>query len=337
VPYTSSWLIPLALFIVLGLAASLYLSRVRLPHETRAAGLRSLSSMAWGDFVQLVLAVLNGRGYERSFGGAGTEGEYLLQHRGQQWLLSGKHSRAWTPGSTAIAEFSAHLRQIGLQGGILAIPGKFPPAALSVGRAHRIELLDGPGMWNELEPALSEEQLREIDAAARKRLRAQYALAWIGAAVIAVLAGGALRDMAPAGTPVAVAAAPAAEAPAPAATPVAAPAAPAVEIPAASSPAVALPAGGAEAPAPADPAAPTVPVEQRRTAIASAVDALPHVSSAHWPTPSTLLVQVDNEDFDPHAICPLVEADPELGTSRLQVQYPPGSGRPVRFLQCRAF
>jgi hypothetical protein len=337
VPHTSSWLIPSALFIVLGLAASLYLSRVRLPHESRAAGLRLLSSMAWGDFVQLVLAVLNGRGYERSFGGAGTEGEYLLQHRGQQWLLSGKHSRAWTPGSTGIAEFAAHLRQIGLQGGILAIPGKFPPAALSVGRAHRIELLDGPGMWNELEPALSDEQQREIEAAARKRLRAQYALAWIGAAVIAVLAGGALRDMGDV------------------AMPVAAPAAPTVEMPAASNPAETLPAGGAEAPTPAaaeppiaaDPApttaasppapTPTVPVEERRTAIANAVDALPHVSSAHWPTPSTLLVQVDNENFDPHAVCPLVEADPELGTSRLQVQYPPGSGRPVRFLQCRAF
>src|SRR5690606_19061758 len=140
-------------------------------------------------------AVLNGRGYERSFGGAGTEGEYLLERGGQKWLLSSRHSRAWKAGSTAIAEFAAHLRQQGLQGGVLAIPGRFPPAAFTVARAHRIELLDCHTMWDELQDSLSEEQLRDIDRAARRRLRGQYALAWGGALVIAVMVGFAMRDM----------------------------------------------------------------------------------------------------------------------------------------------
>src|SRR3546814_12719020 len=79
--------------------SSRYVVRARRPREERAAGLRMLGTLAWPDFIQLVLAVLNGRGYERSFGGAGTEGEYLLERGGQKWLLSRRHSRAWKPGT----------------------------------------------------------------------------------------------------------------------------------------------------------------------------------------------------------------------------------------------
>lgn len=327
-PPSSSWLIPLALFVLLGLAATLYILKSRQPYEARAAGLRMLASLSWSDFVQLVLAVLNGRGYERSFGGAGTEGEYVLERGGQKWLLSSRHSRAWKAGSTAIAEFAAHLRQQGLQGGVLAIPGRFPPAAFTVARAHRIELLDGHTMWDELQDSLSEEQLRDIDRAARRRLRGQYALAWGGALVIAVLVGFAMRDMklvdgveAPA--PVVVGGA---EAPTEDPTePIAAPAAPTSEITPPEPPS-----------APEAPAA-DLPIEQRRTRIAEAVAALPHVTGAHWATPSTLRVDTDSKTFDPRSICPLLEQDPELGAARLQVQYPAGSERPVRFLQCRAY
>lgn len=329
-PPSSHWLIPLALFVLLGLAASLYVVKSRLPQEARAAGLRLLGSLPSADFLQLVLAVLNGRGFERSFGGAGTEGEYLLERGGQKWLLSSRHSSAWKAGSTAIAEFASYLRQQGLQGGILAIPGRFPPSALSVGKAHRIELLDGPTMWEELQPALSDEQHQQIEQAARRRLRSQYALAWGGALVIAVLVGMAWKD--PVGgvdTPT--------QAPSPVEE-VAAPAAPATDAPAipveSGAPAeVATPA----LPTTATPVDSLIPLEERRTNIATAVAKLPHVVNAHWPTPSTLRVQVDSGAFDPHALCPLVEVDPDLGASRLQVQYPAGSDRPVRFLQCRAY
>jgi len=326
VPPSSSWLIPLALFLVLGLAASLYVVRARRPREERAAGLRMLGTLAWPDFIQLVLAVLNGRGYERSFGGAGTEGEYLLERGGQKWLLSSRHSRAWKPGTTGIAEFASHLRQQGLEGGILAIPGRFPPSAFSVGKAHRIELLDGPTMWDELAPALDDHQLRQIEQAAQRRLLGQYALAWAAAAVIALLVAMALAKNPLAGD-AKVPVVGGAQAPTPEATPApegAARAAPTMER--AAAPAI-------------ETAAPDslIPVEERRTNIATAVAELPHVSAAHWSTPSTLQVVADSEAFDPQSICPLLEDDLELGASRLQVQYPAGSQRPVRFSQCRAY
>ena len=334
-PPSSSWLIPLAVFLLLGLAASVYLAKSRYPHEARAAGLRMLGTLAWSDFVQLVLAVLNGRGYERSFGGAGTDGEYLLERSGQKWLLSGHHSRTWRPDSTAIAEFAAHLRQQGLQGGILAIPGRFPAPAFSLGKAHRIELLDGPTMWGELEPALTDEQRQQIEQAARRRLRGQYALAWGGALVVAVLLGIALKDTLPSGViPEAAVAVPSPAVGDPGVAPAAAEAPSEAPAPAPGTD----PAAPASAPVPPTPAPESlIPVEERRNSIANAVAELPHVVSAHWPSPSTLQVQADSEVFEPHALCPLLEADPQLGAARLQVQYPPGSDRAVRFLQCRPY
>jgi hypothetical protein len=79
-------------------------------------------------------------------------------------------------------------------------------------------------------------------------------------------------------------------------------------------------------------------VAQRRIDLAEAVATLPHVIDAGWSTESTLRVEVDSGDFDPRAeLCPLLEADPDLRASRVQLQAPPGSTRPVRFLQCRAY
>ncbi|MDG6349355.1 hypothetical protein QAA18_11530, partial [Luteimonas sp. 8-5] len=86
------------------------------------------------------------------------------------------------------------------------------------------------------------------------------------------------------------------------------------------------------------PATPARTVEQRRQAIAGAVASLPHVTSASWPAESTLLVVTDSDEFDPRAgICPLLEPDPDLAASRLQIRHPPDSAIPVRFLQCRAY
>ena len=80
------------------------------------------------------------------------------------------------------------------------------------------------------------------------------------------------------------------------------------------------------------------PLEQRRADLVEAIAALPHVRDASWSTESTLRVAVDSDDFDPRArLCPLLEADPDLRASRVQLQAPPGSTRPVRFLQCKVY
>lgn len=310
----SPMLTAVAVLLGTGAAATFFLYRYQLPRERRKAGSALFSSMDWGDFLHLVLALLNARGYERGFGGGGTDGEYLLQRRGQDWLLSSRHSRAYAPGTTTITEFSHHLRGRGIEGGILAIPGRFPRAAFTVARAHLVELLDGASMWDELQPLLSDAQHEAIDTPAHGRLKLQMAIAWLLAAALAATVFVTLKpDPVPAGAAEAAAA------------------------------------GAAEATKrdsrlpplqpPLQPeAASARSVEQRRQAIAQAVATLPHVTSASWPAESTLLVVTDSDDFDPRAgICPLLEPDPDLAASRLQIRHPPGSDIPVRFLQCRAY
>src|SRR5690606_14432565 len=175
------------------------------------AGRALFAAMDWGDFIHLVLALLNARGYERGFGGGGTDGEYLLQHRGQDWLLSSRHSRAYAPGTTAIAEFSNHIRKRGLDGGILAIPQRFPRAAYALGRAHRVELLDGASMWDEMQPLLSDEQHAAIDRPAHARMHLQLAVAWALAIALGATTFLAVKPEPPAGAALDVGAAEAAK------------------------------------------------------------------------------------------------------------------------------
>ena len=50
------------------------------------------------------------------------------------------------------------------------------------------------------------------------------------------------------------------------------------------------------------------------------------------------LVHLNEEGTDPRpSICPLLERYDELAATRLQLQPPAGSDKPVRFVQCRAF
>ena len=299
-----------AVLVGTAVAATFFIYRFQLPRERRHAGRALFASMDWSDFTHLVLALLNARGYERGFGGGGTDGEYLLRYRGQDWLLSSRHSRAYAPGTTAIAEFSNHLRNRGLEGGILAIPQRFPRAAHALGRAYRVDLLDGASMWDEMQPLLSEEQHEAIDRPAHARLRLQLVVAWVLAAALAAAVYVTLKPARPA-------------------------AAPEAEVPAASL----EPATRESRLPPLQPeAASALTVEQRRHAIALAVAAQAHVTSASWVTESTLLVVTDSTEFDPRAaICPLLERDTDLAASRLQIRLPPGSDIPVRFLQCRAY
>ncbi|MEO6264208.1 MAG: restriction endonuclease [Luteimonas sp.] len=314
----TGWLIPIAVFLLLGFAASFYLHRIRLPRDEAAAGVTALAGMRWRDFIHLVLAALNKRGYERIFDpdAAGDEGEYLLERNGQRWLLSSKHGAAYVLGSTAIAEFANAIRMRGAAGGLLVTPGQFAPEAVPLAAAQRIELLDGPKLWPQLRPLLPEHQRAVVSAPAQAQARRHVLLAWGGALVVGALlftlSDLGSTDSATATTPVAPPTKPnaAARAPAPAAV------------------------AETSSPAPTDPAQ----LEQRRREVARAISTLSTVHRAVWSTQSTLLVYLADELADPMPdICPLLVRYEELGASRVQLQPPQGSTRPVRFVQCRAY
>jgi len=314
----TGWIIPIIAALLLGAAATFYLRKVRLPREETQAGIAALAGMRWRDYIHLVLAALNRRGYERVFEADANsdEGDYLLDRGGQPWLLSSKHGTAYVLGSTAIAEFANAIRMRGAVGGLLVTSGQFAPEAKSLAAAQRIELLDGPALWPELKPLLPDTQRQTVFAPAQARAKRHVAMAWLAAFVVGILLLTVFRQQAPdveAGV----------ETPPPAARSTAAP------VPRAQSRSM-----GDIAQAPTDPAQ----LKQRREIVAEAISTLPHVDRAVWSTQSTLLVYLLDEQGEPKSeICPLLEQYVELAASRIQLEPPPDSTRPVRFVQCRAF
>jgi len=313
----TGWIIPIIAALLLGAAATFYLRKVRLPREETQAGIAALAGMRWRDYIHLVLAALNRRGYERVFDAEANsdEGDYLLDRDGQPWLLSSKHGTAYVLGSTAIAEFANAIRMRGAVGGLLVTSGQFAPEAKSLAAAQRIELLDGPALWPELKPLLPDMQRQTAFAPAQARAKRHVAMAWLGSFVIGILLLTLFRQQSPD--------AEAGVEPTP---------------PAARSAAAATSAQprsmGDIAQAPTDPAQLT----QRRETVAQAISTLPDVDRAVWSTQSTLLVYLLDEQGEPKSeICPLLEQYVELAASRIQLEPPPDSTRPVRFVQCRAF
>ena len=313
-----SLLVAVVALALVGGGATFYLRSVRLPREETAAGIASLAGMRWRDFIHLVLDALQKRGYARVFDADATsdESDYMLERNGQRWLLSSKHGASYVLGSSAIAEFANNIRMRGAHGGLLVTPGHFAPEAAALATAQRIELLDGAKLWPELRPLMPEEQRAAVSEPAMANMKRHFVLAWAGALVVAVallvLTGN--------------------DAPAPEASAAAAPA----RKPAKADAAAAVPAATAAAasPAPDDPAQ----LEQRRQEVTRAISTLPNVDRALWSTQSTLLVYLLDQNADPiPEICPLLEHYEELRASRIQLQPPPGSTRPVRFLQCRSY
>ena len=316
----AGWLIPIACFLLIGVSASLYLHRIRLPREESAAGVAALAGMRWRDFIHLVLDALIRRGYERVFEpqAAGEEGDYVLERDGQRFLLSSKHGAAYVLGSTAIAEFANVIRMRGAAGGLLVTPGQFAPEARPLARAQRIELLDGPTLWPELRPLLPEAQRAVVSAPSQARTRRQTILAWSGALVVgaAVFVLGHREDNIESPTTIAPSRVLAS-------TPAMTPARKAPE------------SVVSAAPQPEDDAASLL---RHRSEVAAMISTLPGIDRANWETQSTLLVHLLDDQTDPlPMICPQLERYEALAATRLQLQPPQGSVRPVRFVQCRAY
>jgi len=318
----TAWLIPIATMLLLGFGAAYYLKKIRLPQEETAAGIAALAGMRWRDYIHLVLAALNRRGYERVFdprADNSDENDYELQRNGQTWLLSSKHGSAYVLGSTAIAEFANDIRMRGAAGGLLVTSGNFAPEARPLAQAQRIELLDGPQLWPELRHLMPTEQRESIARPAQTRARRHAVVAWLGAVLVGIVLFVLLRPASPsstteqAGTPEAMAPTSVQSSGAAGATAIA-------------------------APPPAAPVTDPAQLEQHRQTVADAISTLPSVDHAVWSTQSTLLVYLSDDNTDPKPrICPLLMRYDELAASRIQLQPPAGSTHPVRFVQCRYY
>lgn len=315
-------LIALIVFVVAGIAAGALLRKLADQPGDLKQGLAHLAELRWRDFARLVLQAMQARGYEivRDDGahadGLPTDGgDILLRNGSQRTLLSCKYGNASVVGAQSILGLGKSAQLRGAHSAIVVTPGAFDDEARRVAAQQHVELIDGATLWPQVKPFVNNGLGHEGAHAAAPAGRARnLAIAWGGAAALAavawMLAQGALQ--APP-----VEAAVAAPAVAPAAKPAKVQAAP-----------------PASAAVPSDPAV----LERRRSETARAISTVAGVDRALWSTQSTLLVYLASAQADPIAeLCPLLERYPELAASRVQLQPPPGSDRPVRFKQCQAY
>lgn len=289
-------------------------------------GAAQLRALRWRDFTKLVLQAMHARGYRPvadeglPADGIPTDGgDIVLERNGIRTLLSCKHGSASVVNVQSLLGLAQSATLRGARDVIVVTPGRFDEEATRIARQQHIELIDGPRLWPEVRPHVT----RPADPAPMQRLPSphrQLVLAWGGAAAAGLLAWWLAQGLQPAAADTAAPPAPAppAPAPVPAKRPVPATAA-------------ALQTG---TPVPTDPVA----LEQRRREVANAISTLFGVDRALWSTQSTLLVYLSSEDVDPTPdLCPLLERHPELAASRVQLQPPAGSQKPVRFKQCRSY
>lgn len=310
-----------AVALTVGLGSTAYLWSYRRHRTEVATGIAGLAKMRWREFARLIVEALRERGFEAESVeeslARGTQAELRLVRAGKPWLLSCKLGDGdYKVPAATVAELADAVRFHGAAGGLLVTTGRFDANSERV--ADGLDLYSGESLWELVEPQLPASTRHEIIAAAQKRSIQTIVGAWGAAIALALIAGFAVpallpaTDSAPRGDEAATA---------PAATP---PAAAPVPAPHAATPLPSASSGDADA---------------DRAEVIRTVGALSGTERAAWSTASNLLIyrHTDAQKPDVDAICQVLERYPELRSSRVQLQPPPGSDSRVRFFQCKAY
>lgn len=320
------FLLALIVFALAGAAATAWLRRQPSKESDLVHGLVYLAALRWADFIRLVLRAMHAAGYStigddgKPNDGFASDGkDILLKRGGQRTLLSCKHGSSSVVSAQAVLGLSKSAQLRGATAVIVVTPGRFDAEARRVATQQHVELIEGEHLWPKVKPFIPEMMLPENGNSPNPKA---IPIAWTAAAVLGVVTGLLTYNMQ---GPIDSAADPSVSAST--ATTAKSPAA------ATSSPSPAIAPVIVEQ-VPTDAAA----LEQRRREAADAISTLFGVHRAVWSTQSTIQVNLSSADADPVSqLCPLLERYPELAASRVQLQPPPGSERPVRFIQCRSY
>lgn len=312
---TASILTGIALALVTGGAAVSYLWTVHRRRLEVAEGLKILAAMRWRELSNLVVEGLASAGFEpesrEAAAARGQHAELSLQRDGKPWLLACKQGLTHVVTAQAVEELLRVMRAQHAIGGIIATPGRIQPQARNV--IGNIELVDGPELWRLVDPLLPVSVHDEVRERAKARSVRLIGLAVAGALLLGVVIAWLVGGLVPGDD-------------------VVEPATPSAAAPAAAAPSAAAPT------AMDAPPAPPVDEETQRRELAARLSELPGVDRTLWTTRSTLQVFIaDPQLATDTAICQVVERYEVLRASRLQLEAPAGSERPVRFMQCRAF
>jgi hypothetical protein len=314
-----AWLFGLAITLLVGTVATAYLWLVRRRNDETAAGLLALAGMRWRDFSRLVLDAMHHRGLRKiavdKEDAQEQSSSFVLSRGSERWLLSCKHGSAYRIGSASVDEFASEVRLMGVSGGILVTQGFLDQSGRDRALKHNIEVLDGNRLWPEVKPMVDAQMSGRIVGNASSRARRHTGIAWLGAVTLGVASALALigtgvgRDNAsPATATVSGAAGGIAKVPSAVAQ---------------------QPPAVLEEPTEAE-------LDLQRDAVSRTLSRTAGISRGVWITRSTLSVdRIASEKEVLPAVCRQLERHVNLRTSRVQLNPPPGSTEPVRWLQCK--
>lgn len=307
------WLSGLAITLLTGIAASLYLWLVRRRNDEIANGLHALSGLRWREFSKLVLVAMQRRGLSLDASGDASRdprSTFTLRQGGRHWQLSCKHGSAYRIGAAPVEELAASVRLSGAAGGILATEGRVEKEGHEAARSRNIEILDGPALWDALKPLIEDDLRQQLVHDAQSRARRHIGIAWLAAFALGAVISTALANWWIGEG----------QHPAPA--------------PAQASPAAAAPAAASAVAPYREPT--EEELEDQRLAISRALAHTPGVIRGVWQTRLTLTVDYSgSQDAVWPRICEEVERYPALRTVRVQMNPPQGSSDPIRWRQCK--
>lgn len=306
------WLSGLAITLLSGIAASLYLWLVRRRNDEIASGLHALSGLRWREFSKLVLVAMQRRGLTLETRGdeaRDPRSTFTLRQGERHWQLSCKHGSAYRIGAAPVEELAASVRLSGAAGGILATEGRVEKEGHEAARSRNIEVLDGPALWDALKPLIEDDLRHDLVHQAKARARRHIGIAWLAAFALGAVVSTALANWWINDGP--------------------RPAAPAEVAPATTAAAPTQAVQAYHEPSEAE-------LEEQRLAISRELSHTPGVIRGVWQTRLTLTVDYDgNPDVIWPRICEQVERYPALRTVRVQLNPPKGSSDPIRWRQCK--
>ena len=313
-PIASPMITALLIALVLGTAGSAWLWLVHSRKLVTIFGLKTLAAMRWRESSRFVIEALEAQGFSASRllpdAARGQNADLLLNRGDQTWLLSFKQGVDYRVDLKIVSQIAAAVRDSNASGGIIATLGTIQSDV----RKHpqSVELIDGATLWPLISPLLPPSLHADLTARARRRTVRATGVVWVAALLLGLVASLLIPQAVidPTGSTTdgdAAVTAPAVAPPVDADEPLAGSGLPMVSSIA----------------------------EQRRDS-ARAVAALPGIDRASWATQSTLvaLVGVDANKAQIDGICKVLASYEELRYSRVQLQPPPTSSVPVRFLQC---
>ena len=306
---------PIAGLIVALLIAGAWIAwiwKVRSVRLETGEGLAILSGMRWRELSNLVVDALAASGFERETAeqqaGRGTAGEVHVYRDGRPWILTCRQGLGHVVTRASVEEFTRGFRTSHAVGGLIVTPGRVEPQARDA--TSNVELVDGDELWRLVGPLLPASVHGEVTTRARARAFRATGTALAVATLLGLGVGVALSrfagdEAADAGNTVAT-------------------------------PVVSRTPSGAASATPA--AAAPMSEDEEREAIVHEIKTLPGVERALWSTRSTLQLYLSDPSVATDStICSVLKRYELLRASRLQIESPAASGRPVRFMQCAVY